>query len=416
MRLVNFLLAAILAMGAGSLRADDTAKSDEAADKKPSTKISEDAKPLVDQISQAYSKLKSLELAGTISDDVVIDGSTTGKHAVQFTASFVAPNKFRHEIKEDVLLGSTGQKVYSYKTEESAYTLADAPKDRATATKDLPQDVAALLELQNPSLMLSLSKDPVAELTENVSEISKLDDTKIGDAAFPTIKLALSDKSSLTLAIEPDTHLIRRATADLTAGLKERRADLTSALVTVDYSKIAPDAEAKEDQFAWAPPAGAKNASAMAQAHPLEGTPASALEGKPAPAFKLESPGGKKIALADLKGKVVVLDFWATWCGPCRMSLPHLDKLYKEDKENGVEFFAVNQREQKDEVEQFVKQTNLTVPVLLDSDGKVGDSYGVEGIPTTVVIGKNGKVQKVFVGFGEDSENQLKTAIQQAMK
>ena len=412
---VRFFLIGLLAAGAGTLRADDAAKGDD-ADKKPSTKINDDAKPLVEQISEAYSKLKSLELAGTISGEVVVSGSTTRQPAVQFTASFVAPNKFRHEIKEDVLLGSTGQKVYSYKTDESAYTLADAPKDRVAAGKDLPSDVAALLELQNPSLMLALNKDPKAELTENVSEISKIDDTNIGDVSLPTIRLALSDKSALTLAIDPETHLVRRAIADLTAGLKERRPDLTSALVTIDYSKINPDAQAKDDQFAWAPPIGAKNAAAMAQAHPLEATPASELEGKAAPAFKLESLTGKKIALADLKGKVVVLDFWATWCGPCRMSLPHLDKLYKEEKENGVEFFAVNQREEKNEVDQFVKETKLGVPVLLDSDGKVGDSYGVEGIPTTVVIGKDGKVQKVFVGFGEDSENQLKTAIQKAMK
>ena len=416
MNLIKLLLAGLLIIGAGTLRAEDVAKGDAAGDKKPSTKISDDAKPLVDQINQAYSQLKSLEMSGTISAEFVIDGSTAQKPSAHFSASYVAPNKFRHEIKEDVLLGSTGQKVYSYKTDESAYTLSDAPKDRAIASKDLPQEVAALLELQNPSLMLALSKDPAAELTQNVAEISKIEDTRIGDASCPTIKLALSDKSTMTLAIDPQTHLIRRATEDLTAGLKERRAALNSAVVTIDYSKITPDGESKDDQFAWAPPLGAKNAAAMAQAHPLEGVPASTLEGKSAPAFKLQSLTGNNIALGALKGKVVVLDFWATWCGPCRASLPHLDKLYKEEKGKGVEFFAVNQREDKGDVEQFVKETSLSVPVLLDLDGSIGDSYGVEGIPTTVVIGKDGKVRKVFVGFGDDSEDQLKMAIQQAMK
>ena len=415
MKLLSTVLVAVLASSGSIVRGDESPAKPGEASTRPSVKISDDARPLVTQLSGAYAKLKSLQLAGTITGQFTVEGSAPENRSTNFTASFAAPNKFRHEVKQDVLLGCTGQKVYSYKTDESAYTQADAPKEKLDGN-DLPKDVVSLLELQNPSLMLALSKSPTGELTENVAEISKADDTKVGDLACPTLKLALNDKSSLTFAIDPETHLIRQAKADLTPVLKERRADLTLATVTVDYSTIKPDGPVNDDQFAWAPPAGAKNAEAMAQAHTLQGVPASALEGKPAPGFRLESLAGKKVTLTDLKGNVVVLDFWATWCGPCRMSLPHLDKLYKEQKENGVQFFAVNLREQKDEIEQFVKETKLAVPVLMDGDGKVAESYGVEGIPTTVVIGKDGKARKVFVGFNDDGEAQLKRAIQDAMK
>lgn len=415
MKLVRTMLVAALALSGTSLRADDDAAKPADASTQPSARIGDDARPLVEEMVDAYSKLKSLELAGTISGRFTVEGADPENRSTDFTASFLAPNKFRHEIKRDVLLGCTGQKVYSYKTDDSAYIQTDAPKDKADG-KGLPKDVVSVLEMQNPSLMLALSKNPADELKENVVEISKVADTKIDDAACPTLKLDMSDKSSLTLAIDPQTHLLRQSVADLTLVLKQRRADLTLARVTVDYSTIKPDGALADDQFAWAPPAGAKNAEAMAQAHTLGGTQASALEGRPAPTFRLESFDAKKVALADLKGSVVVLDFWASWCGPCRMSLPHLDKLYKEQKDKGVKFFAVNLREEKGGIGLFVQQSKLSVPILMDSDGKVADSYGVEGIPTTVVIAKDGKVRKVFVGFDEDGEAQIRAAIRDAMK
>jgi len=110
-----------------------------------------------------------------------------------------------------------------------------------------------------------------------------------------------------------------------------------------------------------------------------------------------------------------VLDFWATWCGPCVMSLPHLDALYKEFKDQEVKFFAVNQGEDKELVGGFMKSKNLSVPVLLDGDTKVGNKYDAHAIPMTVVVGKDGVVRKVFVGAGPDTESRLRDAIQGAM-
>src|SRR5688572_27978714 len=118
--------------------------------------------------------------------------------------------------------------------------------------------------------------------------------------------------------------------------------------------------------------------------------PAMALEGKAAPDFKLTSLDGKPVSMADLKDSVVVLDFWATWCGPCRMSLPELQKVHEAGKGDGLRVFAVNLREDEDDVKDFVKETKLSVPVLMDTDGKVAEKYLVQPIPQTVVIGKDG--------------------------
>jgi peroxiredoxin len=141
-----------------------------------------------------------------------------------------------------------------------------------------------------------------------------------------------------------------------------------------------------------------------------------ALETKPAPNFTLNDLAGKPVSLADQKGKVVVLDFWATWCGPCVESMPHLDELNKQMSARGVRIFAVNLRETKQQVEKFLSDQKLGLPVLFDTDGKVGDLFKVQGIPQTVVIGKDGVVRKVMVGYGPGAEGQLKEVVEAALK
>jgi thiol-disulfide isomerase/thioredoxin len=156
-----------------------------------------------------------------------------------------------------------------------------------------------------------------------------------------------------------------------------------------------------DEQFAWAPPAGAKDASKMAAEQ--QGQDATALVGKPAPAFKIKSLEGKDVALADYKGKVVLLDFWATWCGPCRMSLPHIQEIYESHKKDGLIGYAVDLAEEKPLVEKFVTTAKMTIPVLLDTEGKTGEAYSADAIPETVLIGKDGKIKNVWIGVTEPS-------------
>jgi thiol-disulfide isomerase/thioredoxin len=120
--------------------------------------------------------------------------------------------------------------------------------------------------------------------------------------------------------------------------------------------------------------------------------------GQPAPNFKIPDLYGHEISLDQYKGKVVLLDFWATWCGPCRMALPVIERLQKEFPSTLV-LLAINLQDRKEEVTDFIYKLGLTSQVLLDENGSVGQTYGAVSIPMEVLIDKQGVVRFVQMGF-----------------
>ncbi len=142
------------------------------------------------------------------------------------------------------------------------------------------------------------------------------------------------------------------------------------------------------------------------------------LVGKPAPDFTLNllGDGDKRIHLADTKGSVVILDFWATWCGPCLQAMPQVDGVAEEFKDRGVILFAVNLQEGPDKINALLKRINLHPTVALDRDGAVAGKYKAVAIPQTVVIDREGKVARVFVGSSPDLKERLHEAVDSLLK
>lgn len=121
---------------------------------------------------------------------------------------------------------------------------------------------------------------------------------------------------------------------------------------------------------------------------------------KPAQDFTLKDINGNNdIKLSSLKGKAVIINFWATWCYPCREEIPDLEKSYKENKDKGLVILGINIKEDNSKVSKFVKDYKITYPVLLDIDGTVSDAYRVFGIPTSFFIDRNGLVKDSFIGM-----------------
>ena len=136
-------------------------------------------------------------------------------------------------------------------------------------------------------------------------------------------------------------------------------------------------------------------------------------EGDVVPDFTAETVDGNTFNLSDQKGKVVLLNFWATWCGPCVGEMPAFERLYNEYGEK-VSILAVNCEEDKNTVSQFISDSGYTFPVAYDVDGDISTQYSTSGIPYTLVIGKDGLIKKIFLGADSDADvqyNEYKKAI-----
>ena len=114
--------------------------------------------------------------------------------------------------------------------------------------------------------------------------------------------------------------------------------------------------------------------------------------------FTLPLLSGENATLSSFRGKVVILNFWATWCPPCRAEMPSMEILYKRYKDQGLEILAVDIGENANTVRQFIQKNNYSFPVLLDTTKQTSAIYGVEAIPTTYIIDRNGKIIGRIIG------------------
>jgi thiol-disulfide isomerase/thioredoxin len=175
--------------------------------------------------------------------------------------------------------------------------------------------------------------------------------------------------------------------------------------VGFDYRSWDVQAKLGDEEFRIARPEGSRFVESFYK--PSAPKPHPQLGARAAP-FELETLDGKAFNLADHLGKdVVLLDFWATWCPPCVAALPKIDRVAASFADRGVVFYAVNQQEDAETVVGFLEEKGLTPPTLLDLEGAAAAAYGVEGLPTSVLIGRDGRVQVVHIGLSGSLEKKL---------
>jgi thiol-disulfide isomerase/thioredoxin/outer membrane lipoprotein-sorting protein len=333
--------------------------------------------------------------------DIVSKGSYQGEtfeRNFSFKVASAQPNKFsRHTIFDGELVEarvSNGEGMVVYLAELGAYEVVPSP-----ATFD---------EL--------IAADPIAQLSLVPRMLaSDTDETLLGIGENFTVE-STTDTATTIGFTQPEG----KGTITLSAGAAPRVQQLvmgigSPAVTTYTFNWTVGDAAA--DWFEFAAPEGVRKVESlqgeierMQQEMQLGGR---ALIGQKAPSVKLANLQGEQIDLAShLNKDIVVLDFWATWCGPCRQIMPTLQEVAGELSGQPVAIYTVNLEEGAEEVKAFLKAGNLEkLAVLLDEQGEVGRAFKASSIPQTVIIDKAGIVQAVHVGaapnYGEVLREEL---------
>jgi peroxiredoxin/outer membrane lipoprotein-sorting protein len=386
--------------------------------------------PKVQQIlsraRQAYASLKTYQDLGSVTTTMTIHGRTAETTAPAST-TFAQPNRFISTC-EAMSLYCDGKTLSIYSPARGRYCQQPLeqppPPGPAPTAQSIMRNLPVLWTLLKPDqslLATATAFDSAVRPQEDLAgrTVDHVQLTVPADAWFGPAEASQGQANRVTMDMFFDarTHMLLRLNLDLTSAMVDRIArtdpqgtspQVTEARWQFNAGQVRLNAPIADDTFVFKSPADAEPvesiAALFAAGSPAPVNPEEEAEQReaqqarlpyPAPDFTLPDLTGRPVKLSDLRGKVVVLDFWATWCPPCRAWLPHVQQLHEELKDRGVVVLGIDIAEESKAVLDFVEKNKMSLPILLDEEDKTSPLYHVTGIPHTVVIDQTGQVVKV---------------------
>jgi TonB family protein len=356
----------------------------------------EDPAALLNEAASAYRSATSLQLEGTKireqHDDFVDSVSRT-----PFLLILTPDNRFRQEFKTEAgaaIQVCDGEKHWNYSPQTNKYSSAAGtpnPNFLFNTAVDLRFLTTGLLSakfLRQESLQAAGADHFCDVIEAHYERTHQSRNVEFGDVAF---------------WIDHTSHLVWKTRMPVVATAAQSGAKTTSIETTL-YTGVRMNQDLPASTFAFTPPPGAtEQTSGTMDAR-------KALLGHPAPDFKIRDLDGEDLQLSGLKGKVVLVDFWATWCGPCRMTMPKLNSLYKEFRKKDVMVMGIDENEDEQTVRNFIRKNKYEYPILLPvRSDPVIENYSAHALPTLVLIDKNGLVADYKIGYGGETEEALRS-------
>ena len=384
---------------------------------KPDSKIDTQATRVVRKMLDYLGGLESVRFNSQMTMKMEGEGINT-KVTTRTTVAFKRPNKLSVVVTEGqfgLTTVSDGKQITTYMPALKKYMVQDAPERLDGAhVEGLGM---AMFPGADIVLQAMLREDAYDHVMEGVTAAEHLGTEQIDGKPCHHLKFSQEEFDWEAWIEEGDRPVLRRFSPDMTKTLGESGTPFGKNMkmeFSLTYSDWEPNVAFSDEVFVFDLPEGAEKTDSLFEATEDQGP--HPLVGKPAPALDVELLDGKQVTLEELKGKVVILDFWATWCGPCVKAMPTITEVAKQYEPKGVVFFAVNVQEDEDTVREFLKKQELEITVAMDSDGAVGERYQAEAIPQTVLIGKDGTVQVVHVGLVPGLKQKLSNELDALLK
>ena len=385
--------------------------------------IAPEAQPTLDKVMTFYKGLSGASMTLTLKELMPGMGDQVS------TMAAFKPNMYK--LTQDmgmpgmgsIELISDGTNTWSTETQTKMYSEGTA----STSFADSPELNMLVGGTPGEFFFSLLSEDPEATFLSGINRVTWDGSTEIDGTSYDLLTLhaeaseEMPQELKIQISVDQGDHpWVHRAhmplPKEMTGGL-----DVTLQFEASNWKAL----DAAKSEFTFSAPTDYKKVddlfAALMEGGGEQGAPteekAKSLIGKPAPGFELKDTEGTTVSLASLKGKTVIIDFFATWCGPCRKGMPVLMDIAKQRADDGVVLYAIDLDEPAEKIKSFLEKQGWSLNVLMTGDSKVADEYMVGGIPHTVIVAPDGSLQFIEIGFHgkEQTELQINKAIDEAI-